>query len=244
MPHSVSSLLVSPETGITGQELDTNSVHYVDLFMHFARRNGFTADDIDEARLTQRLQHQHDRYREGIQKGHKNVSFVLREDAQIEFSQVTKIELLCGRVKGSVIESAAKEGVPDRMWSRIDEKYIRDQSREEDLRRIRMRVGDFHSVVAEWGVIVASSEEQRPLDVFELAMSIVGFVYMSVTDSIVYASAIAARADILVTGDGYLYHTVNLIHNPSDRPRYQNIKQNLERLGDGPLPIARSCDRL
>ena len=234
-------------SGVTPRKvvfLDTNSVHYVDLFMHFARRNGFTADDIDEAKLLKRLQDERDGYRDSLQKGHKIVSFVLREDAQMEFSQVTKIELLCGRVKGSVIESAAREGVPDRMWSRIDERYIRDQSKEEDLRRIRTGVGGLNSVVEEWGVIVASSEEQRPLDVLELAMSIVGFVYMSVADSIVYASAIAARADILVTGDGYLYHTVNLIHNPSGRCRYQNIKQRLESLSDGPLPQARSCDHL
>lgn len=224
--------------------LDTNAAHYMDLFMKFARRNGFTSHDIDKDELSDRLDIEQDAYREGLQKGHKIVSFALREDAQIGFSQVTKIELLCGRVKGSVIESAAKERVPDRMWSRIDEEYIRDRSRDEDLRQIRSGVGDLDRTLDEWGIIVFAGEEQRALDVLELAMAIVGFVYMSVADSIVYASAIAARADFLVTGDRYLYHTVNLIHNPSGRCRYQNIRRSLQSLGDGSLPQARSCDRL
>lgn len=126
----------------------------------------------------------------------------------MEFSHISKIELLCGRVRGAVIEDAAREGIPDRMWSRIGEREIRDGSNEADLRRIRDRVDDLGRTLEESGVIVGvASEAKRVLDILELATSIVGLVYMSVADSVVYASALAARADLLITGDSYLFQT-------------------------------------
>ncbi len=61
---------------------------------------------------------------------------------------------------------------------------------------------------------------------------------------LVYAGAIAARAEVLITGDGYLFHTVNLIHNPSGRARYEAIQRHLEGLTAGSLPVARDCNQL
>ena len=225
--------------------LDTNALHYLSLFIGFARDNGFTVTDIGNENLARRIdQEDEPSYKISLWNGHKIVAFVIRTDAQIEFSHVSMVELLSGRIKGAAILNLAKEGVPERMWSTISEIEIRDRS-ESDLPRIKARVGELPSVLGEWDIVFgASSANYETIDVLELAMEVVGLIYMSAVDSIVYANAIAARADYLVTGDNYLRRTVNLIHNPSGSERYQQIKQALQRLSSSELPQARNCGNL
>ena len=225
--------------------LDTNSLHYLDLFVRFSEEHDLIGE-TDKGIVEQRIDGIDDEnYQDSIRRGCNIVYFALQEDALVEYSPVSKIELLAGRVKGAAIENAAKEGVPDRMWSRIDEREIRDRSIAQDLKRIRTRVDDLGSVLDRWDVtLVYGSGVSRAIDVLELASVVVGMVFMSTADSIVYASAIAARADYLVTGDSYLRETVNLIHNPSNQPRYLNVQRQLQILSDGALPQARDCKRL
>ena len=91
--------------------LDTNSLHYLDLFVRYVQDNGFTFNDIGSEALAKQLEQVDEvGYRQSLQKGRRIISFVLQEDAQVEFSHISKIELLCGRVRGAVIENAAKEG--------------------------------------------------------------------------------------------------------------------------------------
>lgn len=227
--------------------LDTNALHYLSLFIGFARDNGFTVTDIGHENLARRIDQEDETgYKISLWNGHKIVAFVIRTDAQIEFSHVSMVELLSGRIKGAAILNLAKEGVPERMWSTISEIEIRERS-ESDLPGIKARVGELPSVLNEWNIVFgASSAKNEAIDVLELAMEVVGLVYMSAADSIVYANAIAARADYLVTGDNYLRRTVNLIHNPSgsEQQRYQQIKQALQRLSGSELPQARNCGNL
>ena len=151
--------------------LDTNSLHYLDLFVRYVQDNGFTVNDIGSEALVKKLEQVDEvGYRQSLQKGRRIISFVLQEDAQVEFSHVSKIELLCGRVRGAVIENAAREGIPDRMWSRIGEKEIRDGSNEKDLERIRRRLGDLGSALEESGIVMGvGSERRQVLDILELA---------------------------------------------------------------------------
>lgn len=223
--------------------LDTNSLHYLDLFVRHVQNSHLTVNDIESQELARQFEQSEDiGYGKGLQKGHRIFSFVLRKDAQVEFSHVSKIELLCGRVRGAVIVNAAKQGIPDRMWSHIGEKEIRDGSNEADLQRIRERIDDLEDALADFGIIVGvASEPKRILDILGLAAFIVGYVYMSATDSMVYASAIAARADWLITGDYYLRKTANRIQNPNGRARYEVIQRLLKDWSDGPLPRARDC---
>jgi len=209
--------------------------------MRAALDAGLRAEDItDDARVAG-IQTNEGEYNKSLRKGRNIVSYFLRDDVQVELSDVATIELLCGRVRGAAIVSAAKEGIPDRMWSRIQEQFIRDRT-EQDLSEIRRNIENLGPSLESWGIIVAAGGERRhAADVLELAVAIVGSVYMSTTDSIVYASAIAAKADVVVTGDSYLRKTINLIHNPSGRMRFQIIKSELERLSNGDLPEAKDC---
>ena len=138
--------------------------------MRYVQDNGFTVSDIGSEALVKQLEQVDEvGYRQRLQKGRRIISFVLQEDAQVEFSHVSKIELLGGRVRGAVIENAAREGIPDRMWSRIGEKEIRDGSNEKDLERIRRRVGDLGSALGESGIIMGvGSEGRQVLDILVL----------------------------------------------------------------------------
>lgn len=224
--------------------LDTNTLHYLALFVRYACDNGFTVDDIGNGEVSKRIkQEDEEGYRRSLLNGHDVVSFVLHEDAQIEYSHVSMVELLSGRTKGAVIVRLAKEGVPERMWSRIKEEDIRERS-EPDLPDIRKCVNDVTSILDAWDIRFAVCTSMR-VNVLELAVKIVGLVYMSAADSIVYAEAIAAQPDCLVTEDAYLCKTVNLIHTPSGRNRYQKIREELQPLiGDYALPRARRCSEL
>jgi len=225
--------------------LDTNTLHYLALFIRFACDKRFAVDDIDSGGLWYCINQEGEaRYKRSLQRGHKLISFVLREDAQIEYSHFSVVELLCGRIKGAVITRLAKEGAPERMWSRIKEEDIRERS-EPDLPNIRKGVNDLASVLTEWNIIFAARESAGRIDVLKLAMDIVGLVYMSPADSIVYAEAIAAQPGFLVTEDDYLYQTVKMIHTPSGHNRYQKIRQDLQPLiGDYELPRACKCSEL
>lgn len=224
--------------------LDTNTLHYLALFIRFACDSEFTVDDMDNGRLSDHIDQVDEAgYKESLRKGYDVVSFVLHEDAQIEYSNASMVELLCGRIRGAFIERLAKEGVPERMWSRLDEKEIRERSGA-DLSGIMRGVEDLRSVLDKWDIIF-NVGTSKGVNVLELAVKIVSLVYMSSVDSIVYAEAIAARADYLVTEDSYLRSTVNLIHNPSEHNRYQKIKQELQRfVDDDQLPRARNCHKL
>ena len=90
--------------------LDTNALHYLALFVGFVRDNGFDADDIENESLSTRMSKEDDSgYRDSLQKGCTLVSFVLREDAQVEYSDFSVVELLCGRIRGAAIKSLARD---------------------------------------------------------------------------------------------------------------------------------------
>lgn len=222
--------------------LDTNALHYLALFVGFARDNGFDAADIEDGALSTLMSKEDDSgYRRSLQKGHALISFIFREDAQVEYSQFTVVELLCGRIRGAAIMSLAREQVPERMWSRIDEKDVDERSMH-DLPRIKDRVEDMAGVFGDWNIMFrATGASRQSADVLLLARDIVGLVYMTAADSVVYAEAVAARADYLVTDDRYLRGTVNRIHSPGGNERFQNIAQELTRLGFRELPRAYSC---
>ena len=82
-------------------------------------------------------------------------------------------------------------------------------------------------MLEESGVTITRSDINRTNEVIELANGIASLIYMEEIDSIIYASAVAAGADYLVTVDGYLRETVNKIHNSRDQ-RYKEIRQKLE----------------
>ena len=117
--------------------------------------------------------------------------------------------------------SAANEGLPDRIWSRFPEEEIRERVDSTDLEEIKDKIDNLTSMLEESGVAVTIGQSSQTREFIELAKGINGLVYLEAMDSIIYASAIVAQADYLFTTDGYLKTTVNFIHNPCGKPRYE-----------------------
>ena len=180
-------------------------------------------------------------YTRSLRKGHALVAFVLREDIQVEYSYFSMVELLCGRIRGAAVMGLAREGAPERMWRNISERQIYERS-VRDLPSINARVEALPGALSDWNIVFGTRSQSG--DVLQLARHIVSLVYMSAADGVVYAEAVIARADYLVTDDAYLRETAELIRNPGRNGRFRNIGKELASLGYGELPQARSCTGL
>lgn len=219
--------------------LDTNALHYLALFVGFVRDTGLDIDDVENGTLSKRMRQEHDPdYKRSLRKGHALVAFVIRDDVQVEYSHFSMVELLCGRIRGAAVMSLAREGAPERMWSKISERQIYERS-VRDLPSIKTRLEALPVALNDWNIIFGTRPQAG--DVLQLARRIVGFVYMSAPDSVVYAEAVAARADYLVTDDAYLRKAVKRIRDPNGNRQFRSIRQELASLGYEDLPEARSC---
>ena len=147
----------------------------------------------------------------------------------MEYATFSELELLSGRARGKAIMSLAEEGVPERMWSRISEEEIRERISLDDMAEIKKEIDRLTLLLEESGVAVRTYGGERTRDILELTKSINGLVYMEVMDSLIYANAILARSDYLVTSDTYFKATVNLIHDAKGE-RYEEINNRLKCL--------------
>ena len=211
--------------------LDTMTLHYIRLCLEYAKDNnlpypkdrqaasnlGSCFDKVPEKRL-----------KESLKQGLETITLLSNNDVQIEYAPVSELEMLTGIAKGDALIKAAKEGVPSRMWSRFPENEIRERITTAELEAIKDRIDGLDSMLEESGVVVTSSDSKRTNDVNDLAKCIVSLIYMGEMDSIIYASALIAGADYLVTADSYLKKTVNLVHDSADG-RYKGIRQTLKK---------------
>ena len=210
--------------------LDTNTLHYIGIYLEYAKENDLYPWDLKEAAKKNVNDLADVDLKRSLKRGIETIDFLSKQDVQVQYAPVSELELLTGRAKGKAILSAAKEGVSDRMWSRFREEEIRDRVSPTDLADIKDRVDGLTSMLEESGIAVKTSRSDQASDGLELAKDINGLVYMEAIDSIIYANALAIQADYLLTSDGYLKDTVNHIHNPCGKPHYEKIKQQLQEL--------------
>ena len=210
--------------------LDTNMLHYVGLYLRYAKEKALFPwrcrdgrDDLDRegmedaARELERPDSARGaKERESLRIGFGVVKIASEHDIALCYGPISHLELLVGRVRGKAVVDAAREGVPDRMWSRLDEREIRDRVSADAMQDTADRIAEIGEWLEELGLADRTAIRRDLADTIELACEIVGGVYLEVGDSIVYASAILAGAEILFTGDGPLRSTVNRVQNPSD----------------------------
>lgn len=216
--------------------LDTNTLHYIGIYLEYATENDLFpvsakdgAKEKEKAAEKVRTVAEAD-LRKSLLRGLETVYFLSTQDVQVQYAPISELELLTGRTKGRAILNAAREGVPDRMWSRFREDEIRERVTPTDLADIKAKINGFVSMLEESGVAVKTGRNDQTSDVLELAKDINGVVYIEPVDSIIYASALVAQADFLLTADEYLRKTVNNIHTPSGDSRFEQIRWQLQQL--------------
>ena len=190
--------------------LDTNVLHYVSLYVSTAKERGLFPFDSDATAAAKHLSSMKETHlAKSLGTGLRVVTALRRDDPYVEYSTASELELLAGRVKGHAIEKAAAEGIPDRMWSRLGERAINERLLASDFTRIARGVNRIGEMLEDAGIDATVSNTDGARDVLAIAKEVMGLVYLSVIDSVIYAEAIAAQADQIISADRYLRETIH-----------------------------------
>ena len=213
--------------------LDTNTLHFIGIYLERANAENlypFKTESPDESVKRLEKISLDGELKKRLTQGLRILDYLKKRDLQVEYSIVSKIELITGRTRGKAIEYAAQEGIPDRMWSRrLTESQVRERVSNADMKGISERIDRIFSNIEKSSITVLSSE-RRMQDVLELAGGISGLIYMGAIDCIIYAGALVAQADYLITSDEYFRKTVNHIRNPPAESDYSEIQGRLKTL--------------
>lgn len=197
--------------------LDTNVLHYMDLYLRQAKEEGLFPFGGDETTARKNLKAiEYESLKSDMNKGLNLIEHLLRNDTRVEYSPVSELELMAGRARGKAIEKAAAEGIPDRMWwGRFTDSMVGDRLVDSDLATIEEAVEGLRRLLDEAGIDAAVGKTDRTRDVLELAKDVMGLVYMSSIDSVIYAAALVAEAYCMISEDKYLRDTVNRLKKES-----------------------------
>lgn len=207
--------------------LDTNTLHFTDIYLHYSRAQQLdpssAADrSIVEHRLTEM---ENQALRRSIQGGMRTVDWLLSRNLRVEYSPVSELELISGRARGAALLNAAREGIPDRMWTRISDADVEGRVSADELRAIDGRFGTLSDRLEALGIRLRRGED-RAREVWVLARRLAGLVYLSPNDGVIYAGALCAQADYLITSDRYLGNTINGIRS-AERPRLRDVRNQV-----------------
>ena len=200
--------------------LDTNAVHFATLALSFGSKYTFDVVAETSANMKAALQAKGitawDRYVYGA----RIVRYLCRrfeeEAAELYYSPVTGLEILCGGLRGEAVKRAAQIGVPNRWFSRMEEEEIRVCLEPDGYAQVQVYQSDVAQRFDSVGLIL--TEHKTGADVWSLARALMENVFVDVQDCLVYASALIAQATELITADGYLCNTVRWTKNPGSAP--------------------------
>lgn len=224
--------------------LDTNVLHFMDLYLRHAKGHDLYpfAGDVAAAERHLKETIEYASLNRSLNKGLKTVRYLQREHPRVEYSTASELELIAGRAHGKAIERAAAEGIPDRMWTRHFEPDINDRLRATDLTEIRTAVEGLGPLMEEVGIDAAVGSADRLRDALGLAGEIMGLVYMQPIDSVIYAGALVAEADHLISDDSYLKQTVNRLKTErTARKRLETITAAVLSREPGSVILPNAC---
>ena len=223
--------------------LDTNALHFVDLYLRRAGERKLFPLDGGEAEAYSHLDGSTEgKLREALTKGLNAVAYLLRDEVRVEYSVIAELEMMAGRARGRALERAAAEGIPERMWTRFRENETSGRLLTQDLIQIRHRVEEIGPTLEAAGIDASVADASRTRDALELAKDVAAAIYMSMADCVIYASALVAEADELLSADRYLRKAVNRLKDKSMQDTRLRLQQRVAAVRSGPLrplPAAR-----
>lgn len=188
--------------------IDTNALHFIGLCLqkipspsrHDSREQAIKA-------VKKAIEGESDgELKQSYKKGLESLEFIIKEEAEVLYSSVSILELVVGRGKGLAIEKAAKERIPDRMWSKFGEDEVNSRLETADLKDCAKRTNNIRSELEKLDIVVG--HDRGGQDVFRLATGISSVVYLGVADCLIYAGALAARSDYFLTFDRPLWKSI------------------------------------
>ena len=229
--------------------LDTNTLHYIGIYLEYAQERSLYpySQDAKEKAIANINEQAKADVKPSLKRGLETVDYFRSSGVEVQYSPISELELLTGKARGRALLSAAKEGVPDRMYSRFLEKEISARVGVAGLKEIKEKVDGLTSLLKDSGVAVEMRVSNETRDVLELAKGINGLIYMQAMDSIIYASTLVAKADYLFTSDEYLKKTINRIQglrSSGDTTRDREIRRQLRQLVNNIIPGPGTADKV
>ena len=211
--------------------IDTNLLHFIDLYLSFADNKGLypwkgEKPDADEA-LTRLADEGEGTLCKSLKRGLGAIHELRKHEVEVQYSSISELELMEGRATGKAFESAAREKVPFRMWSRISELEIQERVGIQGFREIKLGVDEIRARLENSGLLVGFSSGFPVRDVLQVSQEIGGLIYLSVMDSIIYGSALIADADYFFTNDKALGQTAKKIRSPNGNADFMEVRQVL-----------------
>ena len=215
--------------------LDSNTLHYIGLYLAHAKTRAAFPFDRSPSASTKAIardsvtQISDADLKKGLLTGLETVWMIWNRGFSVQYGYVSELELISGRTRGKALLSLAAEGVPERMWSRLTEAEIRDRVDHHAMERTTVAVSTIEALIDESGVAVFDRTSMLSPDLFRIAGSASGLVYLDAIDSMIYAGALLSQCDYLFTSDSYLKDTANKIRDPLTS-RYSTVHQQLRQL--------------
>jgi len=211
--------------------LDTNVMHFARLYLCFAQKHdlpplGSSQQDPDE--ILEGTYRGRTRVFQNHVAGRKIVEYLrgrCESGARVEFSPMSQLELVCGLLRGRAVLDAADEGIPSRMWNRMDEDEILDRLRTDTYDEVQRDTGEIEDQFLAAGIILHETDPQRTREIWSVSRRLLGLVFLDTSDCAVYASALLAEADELLTADVYFRGIVNRLANPAGIPDPESKKR-------------------
>lgn len=242
--------------------LDTNVLHYLGLYfkmvpdeLRYPALDVIEQDDADGEisrverqsfkRATEFIESEKENGEKGLWNsvgmGLMAVKF-LREGRggtpyEVEYAQVSELELMEGKVRGAVVEQFAAEGAPQRMWTaRFQDRELEERVGAGARERIWQEIEGLSRTLGDLGIRVADTRSGPSRDVLDLAWGVMRVVHFSVCDAIVYAGALRSSAVCVVTADEHLWRVVRGVKEAasgSGGAAYREAAKEIQRMSVG-----------
>lgn len=213
--------------------LDTNALHYGTLALSFAAAHGIDLAAMDIGAFKVAVKAQGVGAEEYYEKGAWIVRYLIRrlnDNAEYYYSPITGLELLCGGLLGEAVKRAAKVGVPHRWFTRLDEDEVCIHLEPDGYAYVQTQHTNVEALFQAAGIVL--NEWRLDAEVWQLARTLMENVFIDVQDCVIYASALVAQADELITIDAFVRKTASYANNPGGAPpalaaRFQSVHDAL-----------------
>ena len=150
--------------------------------------------------------------------------------AEFYYSPMTRLELICGGLRGKAIQRAAASGVPNRWYARLSEEEIRLQLEPDGYQAVSEADENVKDQFTAAGIVL--NEQESDVEVWGCARAMLEAVFLDVQDCVVYASAFVEQADELISTDGYVSSVASGIENPGGaeeglKERFEAVQKRL-----------------
>lgn len=222
--------------------LDTNAVHFAVLAVSLCVANGEDITRICKQQFMQMLRELGLKFVEShYEKGYFIVQYLLTRsrqdpDTMFYFSPMTRLELICGGLRGEAIVSASKSRVPNRWYTRLDEEEIRLYLEPDGYNNVNQNDELNSELLRNLGINLEENKSDK--DVLQFAAELLQSVFVDVQDCVVYASAFELQADEFISNDKYMGSVARGIANPGSAPndleaRFRTAKTQLSSWASG-----------